>query len=102
MLPGFCALLSVISGTLGRTWLFDISQCSNTSNVLNTQKGHHSFLHTLRISNSSSNSNSLSVDSMSSEKKNKHNLESEDMPDVVYLKTETNKKFLECGLQSIL
>lgn len=69
MLPGFCALLSVISGTLGLTWLCDLSQCNNISNMFDTQKGHHSFLHTLRISNSSSNSNSLSVDSMSSAKK---------------------------------
>lgn len=68
MLPGVCALLSMISGTSGLTWLCNLSQCNNISNMFDTQKGYHSFLHTLRISNSSSNSNSLSVDSMSSEK----------------------------------
>lgn len=43
-----------------------VSQCNDITNVFSTQKSHRSFLHTLRISNSSSNSNSLSVDSMSS------------------------------------
>lgn len=68
MIPGVCARLSMISGTFGLTWLCNLNQCNNISNMFNTQKGHYTSLHTLSISNSSSNSNSLSVDSMSSEK----------------------------------